>query len=188
MITTGQLRIFVKDFIRKITRPDIVQADDIRYIKSGNGVFPRKMVWYGTAPNLTFKETPFLPNDTFVLFDALQDVNKATEVLDTKIKSHLPFKIIINIYGENCEDEAQYLIASLHKYDVIFWLQKNKMSLVWVPEESTVLDGRENATWWKRRRIELKMNTQQEIDYYSTEDTAVDDINLIVRNVRVSRE
>lgn len=187
MITTGQLRVFAKDFIRKITRPDIVQTDDIRYIKSGNGVFPRKMIWFGTAPNREFKESPFLPNDTFVLFDVLQDINRATEVVNDKIKSHLAFKIIINIYGEGCEDEVQYLLASLHKYEIKYWLQKNKITLTWVPEEFQILDGRENATWWKRRRIELLLNTQQEVDYYG-EDKTVDDIERIPKNVVIIKE
>jgi len=186
MLTTGQLRILTRDFIRKITRPTIVQDADIRYLKSGNGVFPKKYVWFGESNNLQFKESPFLPDDIFILFDVLQLPNKAAELVNDKIQSSLPLQVIINIYGEACEDELQYLRATLHRYDVKLWLQKNKLTLEWVPEDFQILDGRENATWWKRRRIELKLIAQQEVEYYGDDDT-YDDIESIKRNTTIRR-
>ena len=187
MITTGQLRIFAKDFIRKISRPDIVQDDDIRYLKSGNGVFPRKFVWYGEVDNRTFKETPYLPDDTFILFDVLEEKTKANEVIGGKIYSQLPFKMIINVYGNNCEDEVQYMLAAIHRYDVKYWMQRNGITMTRETEDFQVLDGRENATWWKRRRFEIMFNTQQQIDYY-IDDDKIDDIERIPKNVVIIKE
>lgn len=187
MITTGQLRILAVDIIRKITRTDIIQDSDIRYLKTGNGIFPRKMIWYGTEEDLQFKESPYLPSDTFILFDILQEKNIGAEPVGEKIQSLLPFKLIVNIYGEACEDEVQYMLARIHRFDVKAWLQQNKVSLKYEPTEFIVLDGRENATWWKRRRLEIFFNTQQEIEYYD-DDNTIDDINSIKRNVRIIKE
>lgn len=186
MITTGQLRILAKDFIRKITRPKIISSDDIRWLKSGNGVFPRKMIWAGVVGNSEFKETPYTPEDTFILFDILQEKNIATERVGDRVKSQLPFKLIINIYGRAAEDEVQHLMAHLHEYSVRLWLSSNKVSLVWEPEEFQVLDGRENASWWIRRRIELNLNTEQDIEYVS--GLVDEDIDLIARHIDVVSE
>jgi hypothetical protein len=183
MITTGQLRIFAKEFIGKLTRSDIVNPDDIRWLKSGNGIFPRKLV-YADAVNKTgeFKETPYSPDDTFILFDIIQDKNQAAERIGDIVYSQLPFHITVNVYGKGAEDEVQHMIHTLHTYGLRLWLSSKKVALVWEPDEIIPLDGRENASWWIRRRIELKLNTQQEIDYESGLDNG-EDIDIITRNI-----
>ena len=184
MVSTGQLRILAKDFIRKITRQDIVQSDDIRFLKSGNGVFPRKLVWAGIVGNSEFKETPYTPEDTFILFDIIQEKNIASERIGDRVKSMLPFRIIVNVYGKGCEDEVQYMLASLHTYGTRLWLSQNNTALTWEPEEFQVLDGRENASWWLRRRLELRLNTQQDIEYNPGLDSG-EDIDRITRNIDI---
>ncbi len=182
MITTGQLRIFAKDFIGKLVDTDVVELDDIRWLKSGNGIFPRKMIWAGEVGNSEFKEETYSPNDTFILFDILQNKNIASERIGEIVYSHLPFTLIINVYGNASEDQVQHMLASLHTYGTRLWLQGQKITLKWVPEDIQVLDGRENASWWIRRRFELHLNTQQEIEYESGIEGG-DDINLIARHV-----
>jgi len=179
MITTGQLRIFATDFIKKLVRSDVVNSDDIRWLKSGNGVFPRKYVWAGEVNNSEFKETPYSPEDTFILFDILQGKNQAAERIGDIVYSQLPFTIIINVYGKAAEDELQHMLHSIHTYGVKLWLQSKKVSLVWEPEDFQILDGRENASWWIRRRFELKLNTQQEIEYVSGLDNGEDIDNIV---------
>lgn len=187
MITTGQLRVFAKDFIGKLVDTDVVNLDDIRWLKSGNGIFPRKMIWAGAVGASEFKETPYSPNDTFILFDILQDNNIASERIGDRVYSHLPFTMIINIYGSASEDQVQYMLASLHTYGTKLWLTSQKISLTWVPDDIQILDGRENASWWIRRRFELKLNTQQDIEYNSGLENG-DEIDQVVRNVRFVNE
>ena len=139
MITTGQLRIFATDFIKKLVRSDVVNSDDIRWLKSGNGVFPRKYVWAGEVNNSEFKETPYSPEDTFILFDILQGKNQAAERIGDIVYSQLPFTIIINVYGKAAEDELQHMLHSIHTYGVKLWLQSKKVSLVWEPEDFQIL-------------------------------------------------
>ena len=167
MITTGQLRIFAKEFIRQLTRDKVVQSEDIRWLKSGNGVFPRKYVWEGEKGRSNFTETPYVADDTFILFDIIQDKNQAAERIGDIVYSMLPFTIIVNVYGSASPDEVQYMLHKLHTYATRLWLQSQKISLTWEPEDFQTLDGRENASWWIRRRFEVKLNAQQEIKYES---------------------
>lgn len=174
MVTTGKLRVFAVDFIKKVTRPSVVQRDSIRWIKDKNGQFPMKFIWNG-VPGMegsTFKEAPFAPSDTFILFDVIEEKNIASEKIKDAIVSQLPFKVIINIYGDNAPDELQYLLSNLYKYEVRYWLQGLKISLTSEPSDIVILDGRENASWWIRRRIELNFNAQQTIKWVDDVDTS----------------
>lgn len=172
MRTSGEIRIFAKKFIEQITRKEIVQREDIRWIKDRNGQFPLKFVWDGLPGdvNSTFKETPFSPNDTFVLFDVIEEKNMASEVIGSGVRSTLPFRIVINIYGNDSPNEVQYLLASLHKFVVRNWLAANKAMITEEPTNFDILDGRENAQWWIRRRVEIRMNMVQEITWEEESD------------------
>lgn len=183
MRTTGEIRILARNFIRTITDSKIIQDDDIRYLKSQNGVFPLKMVWSGGSPGQgDFKETPYVPNDTFILFDVVNGKNTVQETIANKTTSRLPIKLIVNIYGEHAEDVVQYMLSRLFQYDVKAWLVAHKFSLTHEPEEVAILDGRENAQWWKRRRIEFDLNIHQE--FVIDEEVMFDyEINEIISTV-----
>jgi hypothetical protein len=187
MVTTGQLRILVKDFLGQITNSEIISSDDIRWLKSGNGIFPRKLIWAGVIGNSEFKETPYTPEDTFILFDILQEKNIATERIGDRVISMLPFKLVVNVYGKNAEDQVQYMLGSLHTYYTRLWLTSNKISLKWEPDEFQILDGRENASWWIRRRFELFFNTEQNLEYVSGFSDG-DEINSVDYNRIIIRE
>lgn len=166
MLSAGDLRVFAKDFIRKTTRIKKVDAEDIRFLKSGNGIFPRKHVWADSTTHTgEFKELPYSAQDTFILFDVLEDKNSCSEIIDNRVKSMLSFRIIVNIYGNDCQSEAQFMIASLHQYALRLWLAGNKIALVKEPDEIQNADGRENASWWFRRRLEFVFNGEQSTDY-----------------------
>lgn len=171
MITTSQLKIIGRQFIHLITRDSKIELDDIRSIKYNTGVMPKKLISY-VDPNdgLTKrKETPYLNDDEFVIFDLIVDANKASEYIGTEYKSLMPFTLIVNIYGDEAHDELQYMMAKLTSYRAKQFLYSNGISIVKEPTEWQVLDGKENGTWWIRRRIEIEFNTEQTIDLLQTD-------------------
>ena len=58
-------------------------------------------------------------------------------------------------------------MSRLTTYRVKHFLYSNGISIEEEPDEFQVLDGKENGIWWIRRRIEIKLNTEQVIDLNS---------------------
>lgn len=166
MVTTSQLKIICRQFINNITRSNKVQLNDIRSIKYDTGVMPRKLVSY-VDPNdgLTKqKETPYLNDDEFIIFDLLVRGNKVSEYVGDQFRSHMPFTLIINIYGDEAADELEYMMAMLTSFSSKQYLYANGISIQKEPDDFQILDGKENGIWWIRRRIEIEMNVEQVID------------------------
>lgn len=171
MVTISQLKVFSKELIYMITRSTKIERNDIRLIKYETGTFPRKLIEY-IDPNdgLTkYKETPYVNSDEFVIFDVIIDANLVSEIINEQFKSHMPFSLIINIYGDEAADELAHMMAKLSTFTVRNYLYQNGISLKEEPSEFQVLDGKENNIWWIRRRIEIKMNTEQVIDLFAEE-------------------
>src|SRR5690606_38703844 len=161
-ITTGQLRIQIKELI-KIISPNYIGNNDIRYLKNEEGTFPRKIVVSPTNMN-DVKEVPYTPQDTFILFDLIVEPFIDPEIINNRYKALLPFRVPINIYGNNSDNVIQEMIIKLRSAEFRNQLRMRKLSLQYEPTDYTVLDGRENNNWWIRRRIELRFNIQQEYD------------------------
>lgn len=174
MITISQLKTISRQFIYNITRHDKIELNDIRSIKFETGTMPRKLVTYiDPSDGLPKqKESPYLNDDEFILFDVIIKGNKVSEFVGDDYKSLMPFSLIINIYGDEAADELEYMMAHLTSYRSKNFLYSNGISIEREPEEFQVLDGKENGVWWIRRRIELDMNTEQTItlDSYDTSD------------------
>jgi len=171
MVTISQLKVLSKELIYMITRSNKIERNDIRLIKYETGTFPRKLIDY-IDPNdgLTkYKETPYVNSDEFVIFDVIIDANLVSEIVNEQFKAHMPFSLIINIYGDEATDELAHMMAKLSTFTVRNYLYQNGVSLKEEPTEFQVLDGKENGTWWIRRRIEIKMNTEQTIDLFPEE-------------------
>lgn len=171
MVTISQLKVFSKELIYMITRSNKIERNDIRLIKYETGTFPRKLIEY-VDPNdgLTkYKETPYVNSDEFIIFDVIIDANLVSEVVNEQFRSHMPFSLIINIYGDEAADELANMMAKLSTFTVRNYLYQNGISLKEEPSEFQVLDGKENGIWWIRRRIEIKMNTEQVIDLFAEE-------------------
>lgn len=179
MVTVSQLKAISRQLIYLLTRHDKIELNDIRTIKYETGTMPRKLVSY-VDPNdgLTKqKETPYLNDDEFIIFDILVRAHIVSEYVGDQYRSMMPFTLIINIYGDEASDELQYMTSLLTTFQIKNYLYANGISLVKEPDEFQVLDGKENGTWWIRRRIELEFNTEQVIDLlhtdlYSEFDTA----------------
>jgi len=186
MITISELKITTRQFINMITRNTKIELDDIRTLKYETGVMPRKLVSYvDPNDNLTKqKETPYLNDDEFVIFDVIVKPTKAGEVVGDQYKSHMPFVLIVNIYGDEASDEVQYMMSRISTYAVRHFLIMNGISIEKEPNDWQVLDGKENGLWWVRRRVEILMNTEQSIDIsdptntgeFDTFETHVDNI------------
>ena len=171
MVTISQLKVLSKELIYMITRSNKIERNDIRLIKYETGTFPRKLIEY-IDPNdgLTkYKETPYVNSDEFVIFDVIIDANLVSEVVNEQFRSHMPFSLIINIYGDEAADELAHMMAKLSTFTVRNYLYQNGVSLKEEPSEFQVLDGKENGIWWIRRRIEIKLNTEQVIDLFPEE-------------------
>lgn len=165
MITSGELAIICREFIHMITRKDKIQLDDIRYFKSGTGTFPHKLTNYTDESGITRrKTTPYLNTDEFILFDVLMLKNIAGEFINDNYVSHLPFTLIINLYGDDVQNELQYMMSKLTRFKTKEFLRKNKISIKEEPKEWEVLDGKENGSWWIRRRVEINFNAHQVIE------------------------
>lgn len=166
MITISQLKTIARQLIYNVTRHDKVELNDIRTIKYETGTMPRKLVSY-VDPNdgLTKqKETPYLNDDEFILFDVVIKANKVSEYIGDQFRSLMPFTLIINIYGDESADELEFMMANLTTFSTKTFLYANGISIEKEPDEFQVLDGKENGIWWIRRRIEIEMNTEQVID------------------------
>jgi hypothetical protein len=166
MIPISQLKIMSRELIDMITRSNKIEKSDIRLIKYETGTFPRKIIQF-TDPNdglQKFKESPYLNGDLFILFDVIVDANLVSEVVDNKFKSHMPFTLIVNLYGDEASDELNFMMAKLSTFKIRNFLYQNGVSLKEEPTDFQVLDGKENGNWWIRRRIEIKMNMEQVID------------------------
>ena len=166
MITIGELKILSRTFLNMITRDDKIELNDIRTIKYETGVMPRKLVSYvDDNDGLTKqKETPYLVTDEFVLFDVIVKPLIASEVVGDDFKSHMPFTIVVNLYGDEVSDELQYMMAKISTFTVRHFLSTSGLSIEKEPNDWQVLDGKENGLWWIRRRIEILMNAEQTID------------------------
>jgi len=186
MITISDLKITTRQFINMITRDAKIELNDIRTLKYETGVMPRKLVSY-VDPNDSLtkqKETPYLNDDEFVIFDVIVKPTKAGEVIGDEYKSHMPFVLIVNIYGDEASDEVQYMMSRISTFTVRNFLTLNGISIEKEPNDWQVLDGKENGLWWVRRRVEILMNTEQSIDIsdptgsgeFDTIDTHVDNI------------
>lgn len=182
MKTSGDIRIFANTFIGKLVRPDKISREDIRWVKDKNGQFPLKFVWDGKpgAQGSTYKEIPYLLDETFIVFDVIEEKNIASERIGNKITSKLPFRIIINVYGADSPAEIQYMMAKLHTFGIRSWLWANKAVIDSEPSDIIILDGRENAQFWIRRRIEIPMSMVQEFEW--EEDELDYEINSIALN------
>lgn len=186
MITISQLKIMSRELIDMITRTNKIEKNDIRLIKFETGTFPRKIIQF-TDPNdglQKFKESPYLNADLFILFDLIADANLVSEVVKNQFRSHMPFTLIINLYGDEASDELAFMMAKLSTFKVRNFLYQNGISLKEEPTEFQVLDGKENGNWWIRRRIEIKMNMEQVVDLNSNElyqefDTAKENIERL---------
>lgn len=173
MITIGQLRTVSRLFLNLITRDTKIKLDDIRFLKFGTGVMPQKLI-KSTDPvtNITTtKEVPYLNDDEFIIFDVIVKNNIASEVVNDQFKSHMPFTLIVNIYGDEASDELQYMMSRISNFSVRHYLTKSGFSIEKEPDDFQVLDGKENGIWWVRRRIEINLNTEQSIDISSTDGT-----------------
>jgi len=169
MVTISQLKIICRQLIYDLTRHDKVELNDIRTIKYETGVMPRKLVSYidpidGLAKQ---KEIPYLNDDEFVIFDVLIKANKVSEFVNGQFKSHMPFTLIVNIYGDEAANELEYIMSRLTSFKIKNFLYANGISIEKEPDEFQVLDGKENGLWWIRRRIEIHLNTEQVIDLES---------------------
>lgn len=165
MITISQLKTICRQYIYKIVRHDKIELNDIRNIKFETGTMPRKLVSY-IDPNdgLTKqKETPYLNNDEFILFDVLIRANKVSEYVGDHYRSLMPFTLVVNIYGDESPDELEYMMAHATTYSSKMFLYNNNISIEKEPDEFQILDGKENGIWWVRRRIEFNFNTEQDI-------------------------
>jgi len=165
MITISQLKTITRQLIYKITRNNKIELNDIRSIKFDTGVMPRKLISYIDVDGLTKqKESPYLNDDEFIIFDVIIRANKVSEYINNEYRSHMPFTLIINIYGDESPDEVEYMMSRLTSFQVKNYLYSNGISIEKEPEEFQILDGKENGIWWIRRRIEIQMNTEQVID------------------------
>lgn len=188
MITISQLKTISRQLIYRLTRHEKIELNDIRNIKYDTGVMPRKLVSY-IDPNdgLTKqKETPYLNTDEFIIFDVLIKANKVSEYVGTQYKSHMPFTLIINIYGDEAADELEYMMSLLTSFGVKSYLYENSISIKEEPEEFQILDGKENGIWWIRRRIEIELNTEQVIDMNTTD--LYDEFDSVVTNLSNLKE
>lgn len=184
MITDGQLRIISRIFLSLITRNNKLNIDDIRYLKSGQGVFPTKTQRYDSSSSIIkpiidydkdfveeytslvektvqIKEIPYTAEDLFIIFQIQTKSNESVEYRDDTIASLLPFDIIVNIYGNESPDELQYMLMRIHSDDVRSWLTDRNISIMSDPTDIVELDQIENQSWWIRRRFVLPMNIQQ---------------------------
>lgn len=179
MTTIGELRIACRELLYRLVRQDKIQLNDIRYIKHDTGTMPRKLTNYVGDDGLTkLKETPYLVTDEFIVFDVLISKNIAGELINNNYVSHMPFTLVVNIYGDEVQDELQYMLAKMSSFIVRDWLRKKKISLKSEPTSWDELDGKENGTWWKRRRFVLEMNTQQSIEYSQDDFPLMDEIDF----------
>lgn len=185
MKTIGQLKTTCREFIYRITRHDKIELNDIRSIKYETGTMPRKLVSYvdpidGVTKQ---KESPYLNDDEFIIFDVIIRANKVSEYIGDQYRSLMPFTLIINIYGDEAADELEYMMANLTTFRTKTFLYNNGISIEKEPDEFQPLDGKENGIWWIRRRIEIELNTEQVIelsendlyDEFDTIDETVED-------------
>lgn len=155
MKTIFQIREFSRRLIFELVDKDKVKLDDILYLKSLEGNFPRKLVGD--------KEVPYMHDDIFILFDVITTGNIDPEHINDSYRSLLPYNIIVNIYGIEAENIIQYMIYKLRLNKTFDFLYLHNTSILNLPEEAEVLDGIENNQYWIRRRLVLEMNTIQEI-------------------------
>ena len=189
MITISDLKITSRLFLNLITRDTKIELDDIRTLKYETGVMPRKLVSYVDPDDgLTKqKETPYLNDDEFVIFDVIVKPTIAAEVEGETYTSHMPFIIIVNIYGDEASDEIQYMLSKISTYTVRQFLLTNGMSIQKEPNDWQILDGKENGLWWVRRRVEILMNAEQSIDLTdSTLNGEIDTIDPNLENIEGS--
>jgi hypothetical protein len=183
MITITELKVISREFLRMITRQNKLQLNDIRSIKYETGTMPRKLVSY-IDPNdgLTKqKETPYVNDDEFIIFDVIVKSNIASEVIDNTFKSHMTFLLAVNIYGDEASDEIQFMLSKISTYKVRKFLLDNKISIKEEPKDFEILDGKENGYWWIRRRFEINFNVEQSIQLPSSEtSTEFDDATFSI--------
>jgi hypothetical protein len=183
MITITELKVISREFLRMITRQNKLQLNDIRSIKYETGTMPRKLVSY-IDPNdgLTKqKETPYVNDDEFIIFDVIVKSNIASEVIDNTFKSHMAFLLAVNIYGDEASDEIQFMLSKISTYKVRKFLLDNKISIKEEPKDFEILDGKENGYWWIRRRFEINFNVEQSIQLPSSEtSTEFDDATFSI--------
>ena len=188
MKTIGDVRIQSRQLIHKLVRSNKVELDDIRYIKYGTGSFPDKITTY-TDPadgKEKTKRTPYQKDDIFIIFDVRFLPGIGGEVIGNSYRSHLPIELIINIYGDEAEDEVQYMIAQMSTFRFRNWLRKQGFSIKSEPNFEA-LDGRENMEWWIRRRAVFELNTEQIITY-SDNDGLFGEFDEATTNVDVLEE
>jgi len=192
MITISDLKITSRQFINLITRNAKIELNDIRTLKYETGVMPRKLVSYvDPNDNLTKqKETPYLNDDEFVIFDVIVEPTISGEVItiDDKetYKSHMPFTLIINIYGDEASDELQYMMSRISTFSARHFLLANGISIAKEPNDWQVLDGKENGLWWIRRRVEIHMNAEQTIDISDDEAGKIETIDVVLEIIEGS--
>ena len=152
MISISQLRVFSRLFLNMITRDDMIKIDDIRYVKDGSGTMPTRLI---NEVNGTTKEVPYLNDDEFIVFDVIVNNNIASEVIDGKFKSHMPFTIVVNIYGDSSSDELQHMMSRISTFSVRNYLRKNNMSIM---KEKIILACKLNLNILKIIMLSLFMN------------------------------
>ena len=188
MKTIGNIRITSRELINRLVRRNKIEKNDIRFIKGGTGTFPTKITTY-TDPNdqrQKTKTTPYSKDDLFIIYEVELMPAIGAEVIGDTYRSHLPFKIIFNIYGDESDDELQYMIAQMSTFEFRNWLRKKGLSLESEPDYQ-ILDGRENLEWWIRRRVELNMNTEQKINY-SKDNLPYAEFDEIEENIEIINE
>lgn len=206
MITDGQLRIIARIFLDMLTRKDKLSIDDIRYLKSGQGVFPTKTVRYDNTSTVykpiidydkeftdeydkivekteRIREIPYSAEDLFIIFQIQTKSNEAVEYRNDTIASLLPFDIIVNIYGNESPDELQYMLMRIHSDDVRSWLVDRNISIMSDPTDIAELDQIENQSWWIRRRFVLPMNMEQTLLMKDNSSVEVKDIKYTIEEL-----
>ncbi len=180
MVKISQLRSVCRQFLYNITRHDKISLNDIRLIKYGTGVMPRKLIALDTDSS-KFKEVPYLNDDEFIVFDIIVNANTVSEYVGDQFRSLMPFTLVVNIYGDESSDELQYMMSRLTSFQAKNFLYSNGISIEKEPDEIQILDGKENGIWWVRRRVEIRLNTEQvinltDIDMYHEFDTIEENI------------
>jgi hypothetical protein len=183
MITITELKVISRQFLHMISRQNKLQLNDIRSIKYDTGTFPRKIVSY-VDPNdgLTKqKETPYVNDDEFIIFDVIVKSNIASEVINDTFKAHMPFLLVVNIYGDEASDEIQFMMSKISTYTVRRFLNDYGVSIKEEPKDFEVLDGKENGTWVVRRRFEVNFNIEQSIQLSSNQTSIeFDDVTFSI--------
>lgn len=183
MITIGQIRQIVRQWLWKLCDPNILSIDDIRYVKGNGGVFPSRII---TNPNGEVKEMPYSPqSDIFMTYDVESKADIGSEFSEeaNEVSSMWPLSLIINVYGRDSDYLIQYMRGKLHSYFIHEWLNSQNMTFEKIPDEILSFDSFENNEYWFRRRMVLNFNISQTIG-----GIFVGDENEPMKNIEFNNE